>query len=211
MTLDELLAEQPTFRNSEMPNKIARPFYSEDTLEKNHEFIYKGTTFDGKDYWVVMRRNKEFASLGFPGRKPDVPGGKFGMDIIAVADFKNVNLSGLKTIPVGKNVLQIATVEVGPKFQRNGWGLCLYTALADAGYVVISDNTQYIGGKQLWKKIAENTLHGQYKVYVLDHGVPRLDANGKPLEYNSSNIDDADLWSENSSKKYTLFVLKKTG
>lgn len=206
MKLEELF-ESPIFKNSEWKVKMpaARPFYSEDSIKRNHESIFKGTTDDGKDYWVLMKKDGALASLGFPGRRND---GKYGMDIISVVDFKTPTLSGQKIIPTGKNVLQVALVETAPKEQTKGWGLYLYTSLASAGYVIISDNTQYIAGKALWKRIAANTLHSKYKVYVVDDGVVRLDDTGKPLTYDNQNIDDADLWSEDAKLKYTLFILK---
>lgn len=83
----------------------------------------------------------------------------------------------------------------------------LYLELA-ARYVVISDNTQYLDGQELWKKITRKTINSKYKVYVIDQCKVRVDPEGEPVTYDSKNIDDAELWSESSDKKYTLFALR---
>lgn len=204
MKLEELF-ESPIFKNTELRMAPARPFYSEDSLARNYEPIHISKTSKGIKYMVYFKKDRALASLGFPGQRKD---GKFGMDIISTVYFKDPILSGQKIIPTGKNVVQVSLVETVPTEQSQGWGLYLYTSLAEAGYVVISDNTQYIGGKALWKRIASETMHSKYKVYVVDDGVVRLNSNGTPVTYDSKNIDDADLWSEDAKLKYTLFVLK---
>ena len=205
MKIEELL-EMPLLKKSELEVRSFRPFYSENSLADRFDFIHKGTTFDDENYWVVIRKNHQFASIGIPGTRYD---GVDGMRPIGTVEFKPPVLSTTKNISLGKNVLQVALAEVSKKYQTMGWGLYLYTALADAGYVVISDNTQYLGGQALWKRIARETLHSRYKVYVIDNGEVRLTPDGKPVEYNGSNIDESGLWSENSDKKYTLFALKE--
>jgi hypothetical protein len=132
------------------------------------------------------------------------------MDVLGTLDFKPPLISGngLVDTTAHKHVLQVALAHVVPNRQQRGIGLQLYAALAHAGYVIISDNTQYLGGQALWKRIARETLGGRYQVFVLDNGVPRLDAAGQLVTYDGSNIDDAELWSEDRSRKYTLFALK---
>jgi hypothetical protein len=214
MKLQELLDlhETPVLRKGKPPPMAPmRPFYSLDTLKRDFKFLYRGSTTEGTEFHAVIQKNKTHASIGIPSKRADGTG---GMDIIGTVDLKpRVHLSGIKDFKeeVGKNVIQANFVEVVPKRRGQGWGLYLYTSLAHADYIVISDHTQYRGDQALWKKIAKQTLHSQYKVYVLDHGTVRLDEDGEPLVYDSMNIDDSELWSENTDRKYTLFALKYTG
>jgi hypothetical protein len=207
MRLTQLL-EMPVLKQDELPVKIARPFYTLQLVERNHETIHKGTTTENQQYWCVLRKNKQSASIGILGQRDD---GAWGLDILGTVDFKPTTLlSGRKEFNIPGSVLQVGLVEVVPNRQGRGWGLYLYTALAEAGYVIISDNTQYIGGQASWKRIAADTLHNKYKVYVLKDGEPLVDKMGNLVTYDGTNIDDAQLWSANADNKYTLFVLRKT-
>jgi hypothetical protein len=204
MKLQQLL-EMPEIRKTELAPRVARPFFSEASLARNYDFIHRGTSLGGTDYWVVLKKDSSMAALGFPGQRSD---GAFGMDVIGTLEFKSHNLSGLKTITAGKNVLQVGLAHIVPKHQSQGWGLYLYTSLAAAGYIVISDNLQYLGGQAIWKRLAHQSLHDNYSVYVIDQGEVRLGTDGQPVLYDGSNIDDSGLWSEDATSKYTLFVLK---
>lgn len=198
----------PILKPDELPAKLARPFYTLRSLDRNYETIHKGVTVEGQQYWCVLRKDKHSASIGIPGQRDD---GAWGLDIIGTVDFKpTALLSGRKDFNIPGSVLQVSLVEVVPKRQGRGWGLYLYTALAEAGYVIISDNTQYIGGQSLWKRIAADTLRNKYTVYILRDGEPIEDESGDLVAYDGTNIDDAELWSTNANNKYTLFVLRKS-
>ena len=201
------LFEMPEAKRSELPPKypVARPFFSEMSLKRNHEFIHKGKSHDGKEYWVSIKKDEHSAALGFPGKRAD---GTFGMDVVALVEFKSPLISSFEDIKVGPNVKQVDQVHVSPVFQQQGWGMNLYAGLASAGYVVISDNTQYFGGIALWKRIAKETMHNQYKVYVIDQGKVRVDSDDNPIFYDGNNIVESELWSDNRDLRYTLFVLK---
>jgi hypothetical protein len=201
------LLEMPVLRPTELTPKIARPFYTMQSIERSYDAIYKGVTLEGQQYWCLLRKDKQSASIGIPGQRDD---GAHGLDVIGNVDFKPTTiLSGRRDFTIPKSVLQVSLVEIVPKRQSRGWGLYLYTALAEAGYVVVSDNTQYIGGQALWKRIASDTLHNKYRVYIIKNGEPLTNDAGNLIEYDGSNIDDAQLWSTNSDHKYTLFALRK--
>jgi hypothetical protein len=208
MKLKDLL-EAPMLDPSEMPDNIGpmRPFISMDTVKRDFSVIAHDFTGSGEEYFVVLRKHTDNAVIGLPGvRRPDK---KVGIDVFGEVSFKHsVRFTGMQTFDVGRQVIQVDSVRVGKDIQKFGWGLYLYLSLARAGYVVISDNKQYIGGKELWKKIASNVVDSKYKVYVIDSGNVRLDPAGKPVVYDGHNIDDAELWSLDASRKYTLFALR---
>jgi hypothetical protein len=201
------LLEMPIIKQTELDVKPVRPFYSVNTIQRNFDVVYRGRKNDGQEYWCVLRKNLHIASIGLVGQRDD---GMHGLDVIGTVEFKpSTMLSGRKEFDIPSNVLQVGLVEIGPRRQSQGWGMRLYTALADVGYTIISDNTQYIGGQALWKRIASATLHNHYKVYIIKDGEPLVDEKGELVTYDGSNIDDARLWSTNSDTKYTLFALRK--
>lgn len=204
MKIEQLL-EMPVLRKTELPPREARPFFSEASLARNYEFIHRSTTHNGTDYWVVIKKDRTIAAIGFPGQRDD---GTFGMDVIGTLEFRPPTISSKRVLSVPDSALQVGLAHVVPRHQGLGWGLYLYTALADAGYVIISDNLQYLGGQAIWKRIAKQTMVGGYQVFVVDDGEIRVDADGNPLVYDGSNIDDSGIWSEDAVKKYALFILK---
>lgn len=110
--------------------------------------------------------------------------------------------------------MQVDGVEVYDAIKARGIGSQFYFALAQYGFVIISDNFQYLGGKALWKKIASKSTSEKCSVYVIDEGEPVTDEDDNLIEYNGSNLDDDELWATtdvpiNDRKKYVLFVLKK--
>lgn len=155
---------------------------------------------------VGISKDTSFAFIGeYSNRKEDDEPGAI---VYGTVDFKKpVNISSIADIDVPKKVLQIDGVEISKKYQRDGIGYYLYLALIKAGYIVISDNLQYLGGKALWKKIAKKAINNNYKVYIADDTELRM-KDGKQEEYDGSNIDDAEIWSMNNSKAYTLLVAK---
>ena len=207
MKLQDLL-EMPLLKNQELKfDHPVRPFMSLETIDRDFDYINKDKTTEGDDYFVVMKKDNSVAIIGVPWiREPDK---REGIKIYGDVEFKHVrHLTGMQILSAGKNVVQVDLVRVPEKLKSRGWGFYLYLSLAAAGYVIISDNTQFIGGKALWKKIAERTVHGNYAVYMIDDGKVRVDDQGNPIIYTGKNIDDSELWSENTDKKYTLFALR---
>jgi hypothetical protein len=208
MKLMDLL-ETPVLNPAEMPINMHphRPFISVDTIDREYRIIAKEKTLTGEEYFVILRKHNDQAVIGIPGfRETDK---KPGIEVMGTVAFKHsVQLSGKQTFNLNTNVLQVEGIRIGDKAKHQGWGFYLYLTLAKCGYVVISDNNQYIGGKELWKKIARNVINSNYKVYVIDSGAVRVDTAGRPVTYDGHNIDDAELWSINRSRRYTLFALR---
>lgn len=199
MKLSELLEMAPVLKNSEADTlSLHQLFLTDEAMERDFSIIGK-ISIGGNDYIIALRNSGAIAVIGKTGkRKLDE---KPGIEIIGDVKFKhNQTISGLKSFPADDKILQVNTVVVEPSFRTFGFGFYIYLTLAKAGYMIVSDNTQYIGGKALWKKIAAKVLKDDYAVYVLDHGEVRLDDKGDPIVYDGSNIDDAELWSESIDK-----------
>lgn len=209
------LFETPDFSDKEMPTYSTGNtfnFYSEDTIKRDFDVI-DISSFKGDKAVTIISKTKKFAVIGRMGiRKEDK---KVGIFIIGTVEFKDTpNISYKEDIPTSENVLQVDSAEIKPKDKTKGFGVLLYCNLAKYGFVIISDNFQYIGGKALWKKIASLAQFRKLNVYIIENGKPMLDEDGKPIKYDGSNIDDADIWAAptsdiTKSKRYTLLMLRK--
>ena len=113
-------------------------------------------------------------------------------------------------LPVN-NELQVDVVYTHEKY--NGYNLAgiLYIILARYGYSVISDFTQYNGGKFLWKKLARESEARKYIVRLWDDENQNwVKKDGEIIKYDANNLDDEEVWKDISfmtSEGTTLFVL----
>lgn len=163
-------------------------FFSERTLADEWKLLKQE-----KNYSVYINKDHCSAVIGRMGHRDT--DGSLGMSVVVTADFKEQMISHDPSIPALKGALQIDLVVTNrPEEARGGYGTLLYLALADAGITIISDNTQYKGGAMLWKNLAR-AHRDRYVVNVIEHGKVMLDAQGKPAEYDGSNIPDSELWS----------------
>lgn len=214
-TLKSLLEGPPDFGDREMITmKPLTLSYSEETIKREFDIVANFDT-GGQKYWVIIKRDRSFAVVGYFGNLPEDKT-EFRLIIIAKADFKDdLELSFFNEIDVSaKNALQIDGVEVYDTKKMSGIGSRFYFALAKYGFVIISDNFQYLGGKALWKKIASKADSENCSVYVINEGEPLTDRDGDLINYDGSNLDDDELWATidvpvNDRKKYVLFILKK--
>jgi hypothetical protein len=183
------LFEMPQYVNKEIPTLDMgehKPFYTQRSMSEKYNIL--ATT----PYYVGISKDGTFGFIGEAGNRADdnAP----GAFILGSIEFKsNLNISSLRHLLPNKKVLQVDGVEVSKLYNRRGIGYYLYFTLIQAGYVVISDNLQYMGGKAIWKKIAAKTISNQYKVYVMQD-MKVLMQDNKPIVYDSNNIDDCEIW-----------------
>lgn len=163
-------------------------FFSERTLAEEWKLLKQEAK-----YSVYIHNDHHMAIIGRMGTRPS--DGSNGMSVVITADFKEQNISNDPSVQALKGALQIDLVVTNrPEEARGGYGTLLYQALADAGITIISDNTQYKGGAMLWKNLARS-YRDKYVVNVIENGKLMVDAQGKPVEYDGTNIPDATLWS----------------
>ena len=159
----------PDFIDKEMPivtlNSTLR-FYSVDTIDREFDIIGQCKVKD-ETYWTILKKNKSFATIGRVGKRKE--DGKGGVQIIGTLDFKDKpDFSFSKLIESGKNVLQVDSVQISDKEKFNGIGFHLYENLVEYGFIIVSDHTQYIGGKKLWEKISKQSSAKNYSVYIMN-------------------------------------------
>jgi hypothetical protein len=106
-------------------------------------------------------------------------------------------------------ILQVDKVSTDPDYEGQGIASYAYSTLAERGHIVLSDVTQFQDGKQLWKRMATKAHLRKYKIFILDDLFGVRKENGKPVEYDGSNIDDAKIWSkgEDYSKYHVLLMM----
>lgn len=94
------------------------------------------------------------------------------------------------------NVLQVDTVIAGTGTKSQGQGYNLYKALIDGGYTLLSDNTQYIGGRKLWDKVIRKAVENGYRVYILKGDKILRTPAGKAIVFNGHNLSHSMIWKE---------------
>lgn len=209
----EDLFEMPDFINKEMPVTMSGSmrFYSEDTIAREFDIIGK-VKINDEDFWSILKKDKSFAVIGVLGVRED--DNKSGLQLIGQLDFKEPDLAFDREIKTPEEVLQVDSVQVFSKSKFQGIGYNLYLSLVEYGYIIVSDHTQYTGGKKLWEKIARSSASKKFEVYVIDNGHPIVDGEGKPLKYDGTNLADEKIWkapakSAKESTRYVLLMMKK--
>lgn len=197
------LFEMPTLINRDLPLSQHRfsNFYSISTIQREFDVVWRqAETLNS--HCALISKDHSLAVWGIMTTDPkrdDVE----GVEPISVIDFKD-ELNVKSSIKFNtKNTLQIDLVQTSKRSRSAGIATELYIKLAQSGFTIISDNEQWIGGKQLWKKLAQSVSNvSNITVSVLK--------DDKMVPYNGSNIPDDEIWSEDNKHKYTLFVLKRS-
>ena len=108
-------------------------------------------------------------------------------------------------------VLQVDSVFTSKIVRGTGIASFVYAMLVERGFIVVSDTSQFEDGKQLWKKISKEAHFNDYVIHIIDdeNGFVK-DKSGKIIAYDSSNIDDAKIWSGglNLEGEHILLMMK---
>ena len=197
------LFEMPTLINKELPvyKERFQPFYSLESVMRTFDIIWSQSDELGS-YCALLEKDRSFAVWGVTAMDPK-RAGIVGVEIVSIVDFKD-GLNIKTSIPFNpNNTLQVDLVQTAKRSQQSSIATELYFRLAYAGFTIISDNEQWIGGKRLWKRLARSSVSEHpTRVFLL--------RNNKLEPYDGTNIPDDEIWSEDSKHKYTLFVLKST-
>lgn len=196
------LFEMPTLINKDLPLSQHRfgEFYSIDTIKREFDVVWRQSE-KLNSYCVIIAKDHSLAVWGIMTTDSKREGVE-GVEPLTIIDFKD-ELNIKSDIKFGSaNTLQIDLVQTSKRSRNVGIATELYIKLAQSGFVVVSDNEQWLGGKKLWKKLAQTTSHGNGNVKVF------LLKNNKMVSYTGNNIPDEEIWSEDNTHKHTLFVLK---
>ena len=170
-------------------------FFSDRTLAEEWKLVKE----DPK-YVVYIREDHSGAFIGQRGTRSldNAP----GANVIITLDFKEQMISNSNPGARLAGAVQVDLVVANdPKLARGGFGAMLYIALVEMGLTIISDNTQYQGGAELWRKLAAAQFQHNYVINVIEDGKPMLDDKGQPVVYDGKNLTDDKLWSNRALPK----------
>jgi hypothetical protein len=202
MKLEDILFEGPYHIGQDAPMWSSDAFMSDSSLAREYDNI--GTLQrPGQSiiftFWIGKSRNVAVITT------PDVddigqPKNRVAVHLI----FKNTN----SKLPV-KNELQVDSVRASNEVVNMGLAGALYIVLARYGFTIVSDFTQYNGGKALWKKLARESEARKYVVRVWDDEVSDWikDTTGVPIKYNAANLVDEQVWKDISQHNESTTLL----
>ena len=198
------LFEMPTYIPTELPvTDVKVHVASVDTLDRDYDLL--GTT-QVRDQKIIaaLKKDKSVAIIGPAVTRDD---GKPSMEVVATIKFHEAPDLG----DAGGKSLQIDTVVATDDAQGFGYGYQLYKMILNHGYTIVSDNIQYVGGKELWLKIIRKSAADRHNVFVLQDGKYMRDQAGNPIIFDGVNISPDDIWSTNkkSVPHYNTLLVAK--
>ncbi len=119
----------------------------------------------------------------------------------------------LVNVPPGVDearVIQVDKVSTERALEGMGIASYAYSELVKLGHVILSDTSQFDEGRRLWVRMATKAHLRNYEIFVLDDEFGFIERDGKPVVYDGSNIDDAEIWTtgEDYSGAYVLLLMK---
>lgn len=114
-------------------------------------------------------------------------------------------------IPNLNKPLQVEMAFTHPNYQSEALAASMYLVLTRYGFNIVSDYTQYNGGKAIWKKLARESNARKCCVRVWSDKLSdwlRDDTNNI-IKYDGNNLDDETIWDSIFSQveQTSLFVL----
>jgi len=194
MKTSDILSEAPYLHDGKytQPDMDKDTYHSNDTLTRNYRHLCT-TSSAGVDINFYLQDN--IRCVATIKKKKEKTREESNLIVFSLL-FKNV-----KTIinyPEGikeSEVLQVDSVYVRPEFREFGLASFAYMKLVEAGFIVVSDSSQFEDGKRLWKKLSREAHFNNYVIHLIDDEEGFLkDKNGEVITYDSSNIDDAKIW-----------------
>lgn len=182
----ELLNEVPYLHQGKFITKTLEVSYSKDAIQRDFEPV--GTI---GVYHVYIHESKRFVIA----IDPRVPNKSGRFEPVFKLDFKkNIDLEVPLSINTG-HLVQVDSVATTDTKKLANLASSIYKMLVQAGYQILSDNSQFDPGAGLWKKLARES--SGYKVYVVhvELGIMRdPDDSSKPMIYDGVRIGDSAIW-----------------
>lgn len=206
MLLQEILNEMPQFKDQDLKlGAISANFDNYSVQEFKNGYRVLAQKPQGQDTVIVGLSNDEMVGIVGLIRKDDPETIK---TIVALEFYGITDLGEAGEHPA----LQVELVLATDDSIGFGYGYLLYKSILNNGYTIVSDETQYKGGKALWQKIVRKAASDLHNVYIMQNGKYMRDAAGKPIVYDGSNISDDTIWGKPGSQKHadTLLVAMNT-
>lgn len=106
------------------------------------------------------------------------------------------------------DVLQVDSVYMDRNYRNETLCATVYEHLVRAGYVLMSDESQFTPAVHLWHKLIRRN---NFPVYVMDVDNGFVSKDGQPIRYDGKNIKFEDIWTsgEDLSGMYKILVMKQ--
>ena len=183
---------------------------SDDALKRDNIFLGTVDSRHGEKIRIYALKEPKYAVIRGLIDGHDELGRKTNFVVFALRFKKKVQAILPPSLDIN-SCFQVNSVFISPEFRNEGISSTVYRYLTSKGLVIISDNTQFTDGKELWKKLVRDTALGEYKIFILDdeYGFEK-DENGDPIEYDGSNIKDSKIWTsgDDLSGYNKLLVMK---
>lgn len=188
MKLREIITEMPYLHPGEMPRKMLDGTISWSAIDREYHTIGHIGDIEVK----IDRHNSN--CIGLDSSKQ--PTGDRVRPIFKLVFKHKHELNFQHNI---RNLVQIDKVAIQHGRGNDGVMSQVYKILADHGYSVISDSTQFEPAQSLWMKIANDPNYA-VRIADVDRGFFK-DADGRDMQYRGPDLIKADAWTTGSDFK----------
>lgn len=104
------------------------------------------------------------------------------------------------------NLYQSSEIRTGLEYRDNGMAESIYLSMLYSGFQLISDYTQYVGARGLWRKLSQNS---KLNMYVYDEREDKILAEGHKItniEYDKLDKEWTKDWF--SKERQYLFIVE---
>jgi len=205
LVLIKELMESPYVHDGHYPAQIHKDtVMSSNSLAREYTFIGSFEDAPLQDVRVYLRNTGTRVTC--VTSEYENHSGKKVNRIVAEIRFKHTLSFAIPPELEHHELMQIDSAFVVPDYEGNGLASETYMALAVSGKVIVSDNTQFLPGKMLWKKLIEDAELNGLNVYLLDDETGFEKENGELVK-----VTDDSPWTEGADFNgyHKLLVLMK--
>lgn len=180
-------------KNLSLPPAERESFISKDALEREYTFLGR-LQLDTNDFDFYLHQDLSNALVVLPDQTEPVTNLTKHKRIV---DLKFKSSLTFKVNDSQHKYLQVALVSTNAAFRNSNLASALYIVLCRYGYAIVSDQTQFRGGKVLWKKLSLESEMRKYKIRILNGNTGEIlkYESGSDVIYTGDNVSDTDIWS----------------
>ena len=207
--IKNIISEMPFQHHGTMKRELTgKNFISRNTLSRNYKFL---GMVEAKIEFVELHILDDERTHVIGTIPAIAPNGDESNTTVFSLEFKQVSTPNKipKNLDASK-IIQVDKVLIDKKYEGYGIASFVYSRLAEIGFIILSDSSQFTDGRKLWEKMAKNAHLNSYKIFVLDDEYGFIEKDGEPISYDGTNINADVIWSsgEDYSKYHTLLVMK---
>jgi len=207
--IKKLISEMPFQHTGSMKRELTgNSFISKNTLSRNYKFL---GMIEVRLVFVELHILDD-ERTHIIGTVPSItPDGEESNSTVFTLEFKQkTTLNKIPKSLDSSKIIQVDKVMIDKAYEGYGIASYAYSRLAEIGFIILSDSTQFTDGRKLWEKMARKAHLNSYKIFVLDDEYGFVERDGEPISYSGTNINAEEIWSgdDDFSKYHTLLVMK---